>query len=208
MKYLERFGKIKKYVLLCRSINSKNESMNIQKLEFNDELIEFDIRQGKNMMVNATEMAKQFGKDVPDFLILNQTKNFIDECLKNQNSGFLGIENREDLVSGKQKSGTWMHRVLALKFAAWLNPAFELWVYMTIDRLLYAYAIEIEDSISETVRLQRDADSLKNQLAKESPEFMKLLSIEQKINFSKNRRREATKNKFRELNNNLFTNNN
>ena len=36
--------------------------MNIQKFQFNEELIEFDLRQGKNMMVNATEMAKVFGR--------------------------------------------------------------------------------------------------------------------------------------------------
>jgi len=179
--------------------------MNIKKFQFNDETIEFDLRSGKNMMVNATEMAKVFGKEVTHFLENEGTKKFIEACLKTRNSEFLGVENREDLVFGKQKSGTWMHRVLALKFAAWLNPDFEVWVYLTIDRLLYAYAIEIEDSISETVRLQRDADAIKNRLANESPEFMELLQLEQKITYSKNRRRDATRNKFRELNNDLFT---
>lgn len=183
--------------------------MNIQKFQFENVEIEFDLRQGKNMMVNATEMAKMFpNKRMSDFLQNQGTEEFLNECLKNGNSRYLGVENREDLVTSVQKSGTWMHRVLALKFASWLNPAFELWVYMTIDRLLYAYAIEIEDSISETVRLQREADALKNQLAKENPEFLKLLNIEQKINISKNRRREATKRKFNELTNDLFTNNN
>lgn len=182
--------------------------MNIQKFQFNDVEIEFDLRQGKNMMVNATEMAKQFGKDVFQFTRIDDTKRFIESCLKPQFCGLLGVNSEEDLIVSRQKSGTWMHRVLALKFAAWLNSDFEVWVYLTIDKLLYAYANEIEESISETVRLQRDHDALKNQLAKENPEFMKLLNIEQKIIVSKNRRRDATKNKFRELNNDLFTNNN
>jgi len=43
----------------------------------------------------------------------------------------LNIESKEDLIISKQKSGTWMHRVLALNFAAWLEPAFDLWVYAT-----------------------------------------------------------------------------
>ena len=30
-----------------------------------------------------------------------------------------------------------MHRILALKFAAWLDPDFELWVYNTIDNILF-----------------------------------------------------------------------
>jgi hypothetical protein len=86
------------------------------------------------MMVNATKMAKIFGKDVSDFLILKQTKDFISECLKNKYSG---IETEEDLFVTKQKSGTWMHRILALKFAAWLSPAFEIWVYRPLMESLF-----------------------------------------------------------------------
>ncbi len=99
-----------------------------------------------------------------------------------------------------------MHRVLALKFAAWLNPAFELWVYMTIDHLLFDFAYEIEDSIIDTVRFARQKESLQNRLAKENPEFMKYLELEGKLMESKNRRRNATKNKFRQKTEDLFSN--
>lgn len=173
--------------------------MNIQKFQFNDDEIEFDLRQGKNMMVNATEMANAFGKKVTHFLENESTENFILACLNSRNSDFLGVKNREDLVSGKQKSGTWMHRILALKFAAWLNPDFEVWVYLTIDKLLYEFAQEIEDSINESIRLQREQDSLKNKLAKSSPEFLEYITLDQQINNSRTRRRLATKNKFREV---------
>lgn len=172
--------------------------MKIEKFNYGSQVIEFDLRDGNNMMVNATEMAKIFGKDVPDFMILKNTKDFISECLKNQNSGFLGIEKEEDLVVSTQKTGTWMHRVLALKFAAWLNSAFELWVYMTIDKLVFGFAIEFKESIRETVKLQKQQDEITNKLAKESPEFMEYLSIQQKLNDSKNRRRNGTKMIFQE----------
>jgi hypothetical protein len=36
--------------------------------------------------------------------------------------GFLQLKSIDDLIVSRQKSGTWMHRVLAIKFAAWLNP--------------------------------------------------------------------------------------
>lgn len=172
---------------------------NIQVFKYDDVEIEFDFRQGKNMMVNATEMAKVFGKDVFQFTRIDGTKEFLKSCLKPQFCGLLGLENESDLIISTQKSGTWMHRVLALKFAAWLNPDFEVWVYLTIDKLLYEFAQEIEESISESILLQRQQDDLKNKLAKESPEFMQYLTIEQKIINSRTRRRLATKNKFREV---------
>lgn len=180
--------------------------MNIQKFIYDESEIEFDLRQGKNMLVNATEMAKVFGKEVARFMENDSTQKFIDACLKTRNSSFLGVENREDLVTSKQRSGTWMHRVLALKFAAWLNPYFEVWVYMTIDQLLFDFAYEIEDSIFDTIRYSREKESLQNRLAKENPDFMHYLELENKIENSKQRRRKVTKNKFRQKTEDLFSN--
>ena len=42
-----------------------------------------------------------------------------------------------------------MHRILALKFAAWLNPELELWVYETIDEILFGEYAELEAKIKE-----------------------------------------------------------
>ena len=107
--------------------------------EFNEHKIEFQLNGDKDVKVNATQMAKIFSKDVPDFLILRQTENFISECLNNRNSGYLNVKTKNDLIISKQKSGTYMHRVLALKFAAWLNPAFELWIYTMIEKLIFGH---------------------------------------------------------------------
>lgn len=180
--------------------------MNIQIFKYDDVEIEFDFRQGKNMMVNATEMAKVFGKDLYQFTKSDHAKAFMESCLKPAFAGLLGVENESDLIISTQKSGTWMHRVLALKFAAWLNSDFEVWVYLTIDRLLYEFANEIDDSINESILLQKQQDAIRNKLAKENPDFMEYLSIEQKIINSKNRRRNATINRFRERSADLFSN--
>lgn len=134
----------------------------IVKFEFNQQLIDFEL--SENLMVNATQMAKIFGKDVPDFLILKQTKDFISECLNNQNSGYLGIEKEDDLVVSKQKSGTWMHRILALKLAAWLDPKFELWVYLTIDSILFDKYKKIEDRLKKRADRKDKIDLIKDQL--------------------------------------------
>ncbi|WP_020597886.1 KilA-N domain-containing protein [Spirosoma panaciterrae] len=118
----------------------------IIKYVYEDQEIEFDLS-GHTLMVNATEMAQVFGKKTNDFLRLDQTKAFIIECLsygksrnsdisESENSRLLGIETEEDIVRVNHRHGTWMHRILALKFAAWLSPRFELWVYSTIDQIL------------------------------------------------------------------------
>jgi len=180
--------------------------MNIQKFVFDDVEIEFDLRQGKNVMVNATEMMKLFpNKRMSDFVANQNTEDFILECLRNGNSRFLGVEKREDLIVVNQKFGTWMHRVLALKFAAWLNPRFEVWVWMTIDQLIFGFAHEIQDSISETVILKAKQDDLKNQLAKRDPDFLEILLIDQKLINAKSRRSNATKNKFKETMEDMFS---
>nr|DAX79710.1 MAG TPA: N KilA-N domain [Caudoviricetes sp.] len=43
----------------------------------------------------------------------------IESRQKPANAGLLGIVNESDLIISRQKSGTYMHRVLAIKFAAW-----------------------------------------------------------------------------------------
>jgi phage regulator Rha-like protein len=168
--------------------------------QFNGVEVDFEpLIKNKNVMVNATQMAKVFGKYTKDFLILESTQNFILECLKKENSPFLGVEKEEDLVSSKQKSGTWMHRVLAIKFAAWLNPAFELWVYKTIDEILLGAALEIRESISETVKIQREQDLLANQIFKANPElFERYIKTFDKLRDAKTRRRSGTKTLFDE----------
>ena len=102
-------------------------------------------------MVNATEMAKIYDKQVVAFMRNEDTQNFIAECLKSENSHFINISKEEDLYRSAQKSGTYMHRVLALKFAAWLSPRFELWVYSTIEQLLFGKHVERERSFERTL---------------------------------------------------------
>lgn len=144
--------------------------------------IAFEIGQ-KDIMVNATEMAKIFEKYPKDFLILDSTKAFISSCLKKENSPYLNIKNEVDLFTSSQKSGTWMHRILALKFAAWLNSDFELWVYITIDKLLNQYFREQKEALIEkmTAKQQKEAQRL---LIKEkygdNDEIMKFFNFEEK----------------------------
>ena len=106
--------------------------MEAKEVEFNGAVVTFESERG-NVMVNATEMGKIFKKKVSHFIENQNTQDFIKACLNSRNSYYLNVKTEEDLITSKQKTGTFMHRILALKFAAWLNSDFEVWVYATID---------------------------------------------------------------------------
>ncbi|OZI09323.1 DNA-binding protein [Siphonobacter sp. BAB-5385] len=72
-------------------------------------------------MVNATEMAKPFGKRPAKWLELPSTQLFLNELetVRKSDSLILTEEGRN--------GGTWMHEDVALEFARWLSPAFAIW---------------------------------------------------------------------------------
>ena len=120
----------------------------LTKFDYEGNNITFVFTDG-NKMVNATEMAKPFGKPVGNFLRLAETKKYI-QVLEERYSHLNIAQNREvlrvikggDAAEGQQ--GTWMDEKLALKFAAWLSPKFELWVYDRIFELLITGKTEIK----------------------------------------------------------------
>lgn len=143
---------------------------------FNGEAVHFQLF-GENVMVNATEMGKIFGKLPKDFLRNESTVAFMEECLKKENSPFLDVKSEEDLVNSKQKSGTWMHRILALKFAAWLDPKFELWVWLTIDHILFGHLRKMEGLLKESAeRRNRLKKVMDNLLA--NPDFLEFQQLQ------------------------------
>lgn len=138
--------------------------METKDFKYNGEVVGFEVND-KNVMVNATQMAKVFNAEVARFMENQGTQKFIEACLKTRNSAFLKVKSKEDLVISKQKSGTFMHRILALKFAAWLNPDFEIWVYSTIDNILFGSYIEDEKNLKEIARVQTKISEKEQYLA-------------------------------------------
>lgn len=84
-------------------------------------------------MVNATEMAKPFGKRCNDFLSAKSTNQLINSL-----SAKTGISATSLVVvnQGGTNQGTWMHEDLALVFAQWLSPEFYLWCNDRVKELL------------------------------------------------------------------------
>lgn len=109
--------------------NSKN-----QIFQYNGSPITFQI--GGTLMVNATEMAKPFGKTTKDWLRTKQSKEYISSLstVRQISLTELVIVNQGNFSSKEQ--GTWMHEDVALEFARWLSPAFAIWCNDRIKELL------------------------------------------------------------------------
>ena len=83
---------------------------------YNESTIDFSKSQN-SLMVNATQMAKHFGREMKHFNELDSTQKFIETCIISRDSRLIGIEKKEDILLSKRNSGTWVHRILALKAA-------------------------------------------------------------------------------------------
>ena len=82
------------------------------------------LKSDEKMYLNATDMAKAFGKKPSDYLRQSSTKEYIAELKK-----ILQVEDSRlelvRVVHGGKNHGTWMHHELALDFAMWLSPRFK-----------------------------------------------------------------------------------
>ncbi len=116
----------------------------------------------KDSMFNATNLLKQWNefvehnddtqkvgyvkKDLDDFFNNKGIKEFIDalmdeENLHTQNSAYVKSKARSD-----RGGGTWMHPILFVKFAMWLNPRFEVQVIKFVYDQMLKYRNDAGDA--------------------------------------------------------------
>ncbi len=140
---------------------------------YNQNEIEFT-QGGKNgIMVNATQMAKIFDKRLDVFLKTEPTKEFIKLLELTPLGGSSEPLTKDEIIKTNNGVNTFMHRILALKFAAWLHPEFELWVYTTIDCILFDYYKRLEDSLKESAKRKNQIESIQEEL-NQDPRFLEL----------------------------------
>lgn len=103
----------------------------IQKFDYEGSPISF--AKGESVMVNATQMAKKFGKLAKDWLRTQQTKEFLNtlSAVRQISLTDLVVINQ----GGSKQQGTWMHEDAALEFARWLSPQFAIWCNDRIKEL-------------------------------------------------------------------------
>jgi len=136
--------------------------------EFNETTIEFQLNGEKDVKVNATQMAKVYGKRLDVFLKAEHTKAFIEALQFTPNGVNSAKITIDDIIETKGQNGTFMHRALALKFAAWLNPHFEVWVYMKIEDLLFGMFSKQKKRLEQKAKDEIEIKQLKQELELEN----------------------------------------
>jgi hypothetical protein len=85
--------------------------------------------------LNATQIAKQFGKLPKDYLKNDRTNSYISAVSRK-----LLIEQNQLVIvksgSSDNGGGTWLHPKLAIDFARWLDVDFSVWCDDRIEELL------------------------------------------------------------------------
>lgn len=104
----------------------------IQIFKYNDTPVTFELG-NREIMVNATQMAKPFGKTTKDWLRTNSAKDFIDTLSAVRQ---ICLTDLVKVVQGGKQQGTWMHEDVAMEFARWLSPVFAIWCNDRIKELL------------------------------------------------------------------------
>lgn len=119
-------------VFLINSLKIKMKHSAITVFQYDQSDIAFKSSDG-SVMVNATQMAKPFGKFTKDWLVSKSAMEFIDEL-----SVVRGVPPTGLVVvhQGGRNQGTWMHEDVAIEFARWLSPKFAIWCNDRIKELL------------------------------------------------------------------------
>lgn len=152
---------------------------------------------GENVMANATEMAKPFGKQPIDWLKTNQSKDYIETFSKLK---FISLADLVQVTKGGNNPGTWMHEDVALEFARWLSPAFAIWCNDRIKELLktgvatvsnddeaIAYAMQVlskrlDEAKAAKAMLEQQNIYLTNEIKEAAPKVQYVNNVLQSVN--------------------------
>lgn len=115
--------------------SNKNLTQKLVSYSYHNNPISFSVN-GK-VMVNATNMAKPFGKRPVAWLRFNQSKEYIETLSKVRNHTLTDLVQ---VIHGGKMPVTWMHEDVALEFARWLSPEFAIWCNDRIKEILLGKA--------------------------------------------------------------------
>lgn len=119
-------------------------------------------------MINATEMAKPFGKNAGHWMRNQSTQEFINELAALRNC------KGSDLVQIENGIGCWMHEDVAMEFARWLSPAFAIWCNDRIKELLTIGITATQPTLEQMIHNPDLVIHLATQLKQEREERAKL----------------------------------
>ncbi len=89
-----------------------------------------------DVLVNATAMAKPFGKRPADWLRLKSTKRFLSSLAEMKSLPVEKLIKKVSRHNDSGQNGIWIHEDIALEFARWLSPSFAIWSNQQTKELL------------------------------------------------------------------------
>lgn len=116
---------------------AKKEQLSV--LQYHGSNVTFEEIDGK-IMVNATQMAKPFGKRTRDWLVTQQANDLLKALTE---AGNLASADLQKVVRGGTNQGTWFHEEVALLFAQWLSPEFYIACNRKLKELLTTQALQL-----------------------------------------------------------------
>lgn len=103
--------------------DSEEQDARLVKFRYGDQIISFKAENGKTYF-NATEMARSFGKNPRDWLLLAETKRFRKALIA---QGKSESWDSQIITSRGSFGNTWIEENLGMEFSRWLSPDFSAW---------------------------------------------------------------------------------
>lgn len=126
-----------------------------------------------DVMVNATQLAKIYGKRPNDYLSLPATNQLINAITRKY-----GISENQLVISKVGSShnggGTWMHRLIVVDFCQWLDIDLKLWCTEKLDELMRYGMTATQPTLEQMIDNPDLVIHLATQLKQEREEKAKL----------------------------------
>lgn len=121
---------------------------------YNEKPVAFQLE--NDGMVNATKLAKNFGKQKkPIFWLRTKAAQEYIEAYSTE-VHICTSALTQSVKGGNSEQGTYMHPDIAIEYARWLNPIFGIWCNLRIKELLNdGYAISEEFKSQINVKIQQ-----------------------------------------------------
>lgn len=158
---------------------------------YQDVKIHFLLSKDENVMVNATEMAKAFERRTKDYLKSQSTKDFIEAVKRALNGA--------QIIDDRGRNGIYFNTLLALDFASWLEPTFKIWIYTTIQEILFGHYKQHWDA-----HIKQEAAKVKMEEAKKRllltgsiEDAVAYFEAEKEVNEAKSQKQKAIQSQYR-----------
>lgn len=127
-----------------------------------------------DVLVNATQLAKPYGKRPNDYLSLPSTNQLIKAITRKYGSD----ENQlVRTITGGTHPGTWMHRLIVLDFCQWLDIDLKLWCTEKLDELMRYGMTATQPTLEAMVDNPDLVIGLAQKLKEERAEKQRLLEL-------------------------------